>query len=374
VIGAALIVRDEERCLARCLSSIRAVVDEIVVVDTGSRDRSVEIARDLGARVLQHEWTGDFAGARNVALEAVRADYVLYVDADEWLAPGLSRTDLERQLMAQCCTVAFRVLLRPRPGFTPYREYRMWVNRPDIRFSGLVHESIVPAIDAIVTTEGLRVGRVPLQLEHDGYEANQNAKRARYLPLLIAQLENEPNRTYLWDHIGRIRAELGEAESARAAFDRGIEIVRRRGVRDPADCLVFADRIFGNAVVGKPDAALVAEALEYFPNNAAVRWSAALDALARGAFAEVEEHVAHLIAGDPVQLAESALSINQRIIDEWAWHVRAMARFESGDFAGAAADFARAERAAPDVVQYRAKRIVASAHAAAGSSGRRVTA
>jgi glycosyltransferase involved in cell wall biosynthesis len=365
VIGAALIVRDEERCLARCLSSIRPIVDEIVVVDTGSRDRSVAIARDFGARVLHHRWTGDFAQARNFALDALTADHVLYIDADEWVLPGVSRADLDADLAEQCCAVAYRVLLRPRPGFTPYREYRMWVNRPDIRFRGLVHETIVSAIGEVVAAEGLRIGRVRLRLDHDGYESGHEVKRARYLPLLTAQLANDPTRTYLWDHIGRIRAELGEGQCAREAFDRGIEVVRRNGVQEPSDCLVFVDRIFGNAVHGTPDAALVAEALTYFPDNAPIRWAAALDALARGAYAEVTEHTDRLLSADPVDLAEAALSINERIVTEWAWHVRAMARFASGDFSGAAADFARAEAAAPQVVQYRAKRVVAAARAAA---------
>ena len=71
--------------IGRCLQAARDAVDEIVVVDTGSTDRTVEIAESLGARVLHHEWDGDFSAARNVSFEAATGDWVMYLDADEVL-------------------------------------------------------------------------------------------------------------------------------------------------------------------------------------------------------------------------------------------------------------------------------------------------
>src|SRR5580704_11557046 len=156
-IGAAMIVKNEERCLGRCLASIRDLVDEIVIVDTGSTDRSVEIAEQFGAHVLYREWDGDFSAARNVSLDAVTSDLILYIDADEYLVEG------DRAAVARAVAegggrhVAFRLGLRHRPGFTPLREYRMWVNRPDIRFEGVMLESIVPAFRTIVLSEGLSI-------------------------------------------------------------------------------------------------------------------------------------------------------------------------------------------------------------------------
>ena len=87
LLSATLIVRDEERNLRDCLGSIDGVVDEVVVVDTGSTDGSVEIARELGARVDLPPWRGDFSEARNVALEEARGEWILYLDADERLRP-----------------------------------------------------------------------------------------------------------------------------------------------------------------------------------------------------------------------------------------------------------------------------------------------
>ena len=82
-----MIVRDEESRLPACLESIRPAVDEIVIVDTGSTDRTVEIARSFGARVEVHPWQGDFSQARNIALELACGTWILYIDADERLRP-----------------------------------------------------------------------------------------------------------------------------------------------------------------------------------------------------------------------------------------------------------------------------------------------
>src|SRR5437899_1284513 len=111
LLSAALVVRDEALVLDGCLASIEDVVDEIVLVDTGSQDDSVEIAVDHGARVIHHEWSGDFAEARNIGLEAARGEWVLYIDADERLA-GADRDSMQ-ELLHGAREVAFRLLLRP---------------------------------------------------------------------------------------------------------------------------------------------------------------------------------------------------------------------------------------------------------------------
>ncbi len=83
-----MIVRDEEEMLPGCLAPLRDVVDEIVVVDTGSTDATVEIAESFGARVVHFPWNGSFADARNVSIEAATGDWIMYLDADEHMEPG----------------------------------------------------------------------------------------------------------------------------------------------------------------------------------------------------------------------------------------------------------------------------------------------
>ena len=100
-----MIVKDEEEMLPRCLAAVRDAVDEIVIVDTGSKDRTREIALEFGAKVIDLEWTGSFTDARNVSFDAATGDWLMFLDADEVLVEG----DGER----------LRALTRRRPGARP---------------------------------------------------------------------------------------------------------------------------------------------------------------------------------------------------------------------------------------------------------------
>ena len=85
-ISLCMIVRNEERFIGQCLGSVKDFVDEMIVVDTGSTDRTAEIAHQFGATVLDHAWTGDFSEARNYSISKASRDWILILDADERLA------------------------------------------------------------------------------------------------------------------------------------------------------------------------------------------------------------------------------------------------------------------------------------------------
>jgi tetratricopeptide (TPR) repeat protein len=87
-VSLTMIVRDEEKDLPRSLESVRGVFDEIVVVDTGSKDRTIEIARSFGARVFDFVWVDDFGAARNAALALATGDYAFWLDADDLIEPA----------------------------------------------------------------------------------------------------------------------------------------------------------------------------------------------------------------------------------------------------------------------------------------------
>ena len=84
-VSLCMIVKDEEENLARCLDSVRDFVDEIIIVDTGSTDRTIDIAERYGARVFYHPWEGSFSKARNYSLKYATCDWILILDADEEL-------------------------------------------------------------------------------------------------------------------------------------------------------------------------------------------------------------------------------------------------------------------------------------------------
>ncbi|HYF75279.1 MAG TPA: glycosyltransferase family 2 protein, partial [Candidatus Nitrosocosmicus sp.] len=87
-VSLCMIVKNEEKFLENCLKSVKDFVDEMIVVDTGSADRTVEIAKSHNARVFYFEWINDFAAARNYALDQATGEYVLVMDADEYLEQG----------------------------------------------------------------------------------------------------------------------------------------------------------------------------------------------------------------------------------------------------------------------------------------------
>jgi hypothetical protein len=330
------------------------------VVDTGSTDDSVAVADAHDAVVLHRPWDGDFAAPRNLGLDHATGDWILYIDADEHLAP-VTRAHVETELADRDGHVAYRLRLRPAHGMTPFWEFRLFRNRPDIRFHGVIHESHLGAIHAVAEQEDLAIGHADLLLEHEGYEGDQTAKHRRNLPLLRAQVVNDPDRPYLWGHLGRVLAAVGDDVEARAAWGEAIAIVRRRGVRVPADCIGHLDLITHDAQRGAPDPELVAEADRLFPENVAIAWAGALDAVARDAHEEVVDRLDRVLATDAETTARQAVSVNVRVLGDWAHHARGMARFHLGDHAGAAEDFAAAERLAPGVAEYGVKRRLAEA-------------
>ncbi|CAN5441685.1 hypothetical protein BH10ACT1_BH10ACT1_33970 [soil metagenome] len=365
LLGAALIVRDEAEHLARCLTSLADLVDEVVVVDTGSVDDSVRVAESLGARVLHRPWDGDFSAARNLGLDAVTADWVLYIDADEHVRP-MPRAELADALADPGRShLAHRVWLQARHGFTPYREYRIWRNRADVRFHGVIHESITRDLFRISAAEDLAIGEVDLYLEHEGYEGDLSAKHRRNLPLLREQVLADPTRVYLWGEIGRSHAGLGQIAEAEAAWEEGLARLRAHGPASSADCLALVDLIALRAESGRPDAALVAEADALFPDNALILWAGSIDAAARQDHVEVVRRLDRLLDGDHPDLSGGRFAVDQRIVGHWGHHARGLARFHLGDHVGAAADFRAAERDAPDVEEYAVKRRLAEARARA---------
>lgn len=365
-LSAALIVRDEADHLRRCLASLRDVVDEIVVVDTGSTDDSVAVAEAAGALVLHRPWDGSFSAARNLGLDHVTGDWVLYIDADEHLQP-VSRDHVAAVLGDPAGElVAARVRLRTHHGFTPLREYRLWRNRPDVRFTGAIHETHVAALHRIAEAEGLRIADVDLQIEHEGYEGDLTHKHRRNLPLLERQLQDAPNRIYLWSELGRAKIGLGDLEGGLAAYREGVARVRANGARTSVDCIAHTDLIMALAQHGRlePEPDLVAEADRLFPRSALVDWAALLDASARGAHEVVVERATRLLAWDPDEVAAESHGIDERALGHWALHARGMAHFQLGRLVEARDDFAAAEQIAPGVGEYGVKRRLAEARLA----------
>lgn len=352
LLSAALIVRDEARVLDACLSSIEDVVDEIVLVDTGSRDDSPKIAADHGARVIHHHWRGDFAQARNVGLEAARGDWILYIDADERLI-GADRAQIQA-LLDGAPEVAFRLLLRPDSSSTPYREHRLWRSDPRIRFAGKIHEKVTPAIAALSRRERRPVGDCGLLLEHSGYEGDQTHKHRRNLPLLRAQLEQEPDNLFNRHHLARVLSGLGEDDEALAVLNDAVELARRRPY-DALGVLAFTDLVRARRARGEEVSELLEEARTRYPENKLLWWVQAAVLISARRHEQALVLLDRLVCVDVASLPDEGAAYDARIFGEFAHEARGVCLFALGRYAEAAEAYEKALREDPQSIVYRTR-------------------
>ncbi len=219
-----MIVRDEEARIEACLRSVKGFADEMVLLDTGSVDNTIAVAEACGARVERMDWPGDFAPARNAALEIVRGDWVLVLDADEELRseaiPQL------KALMAQPDVLVIN-LLRHELGaaMAPYSNVsRLFRRHPRIRWSKPYHSMIDESVDALLKQEpGWRIANcTEPALLHEGYRPDLLAgsdKAQRLRQSMESWLKDQPDDPYAC-------AKLGALEVSDGNRDRGLSLLR----------------------------------------------------------------------------------------------------------------------------------------------------
>jgi tetratricopeptide (TPR) repeat protein len=354
-LSATLIVRDEEPVLEACLISLAPVVDEIVVVDTGSIDRSAELARDHGAKVFAFAWCDDFSAARNFAIEQASSAWCLYIDADERVR--CNDPQALRSALSEPEAIAARVRFHPRTGFTAYREYRLHRRDPRLRFQGRVHETMVPLIRRLAA-EGATVLDCDLTIDHVGYDGPQTHKAERYLPLLAQAIQADPERVYLWWHRGCILRELGRIDEAQANWRRGLDLARAKGRHNGDDCLCHIELAKLELDRGGDGAELIGEGRRLRPENHLLQWLEAKSLTRRERFAEAAAVFAVLAQIDAEALvAENAY--DKRIFGAGAAEQAADCAFRAGDYAQAARWYGVVERAGANAVEFSTKRRLA---------------
>lgn len=199
-VSVCLIVRNEEENLKRALKSIPNSY-EIVVADTGSTDRTVEIARTHGAKIITIPWTDDFASARNASVAAATGDYILVLDADEELPAD---TDEQIRLFIAAnpnsagCIHIINVMGEET---SKHRMVRFYPNNGSFSFQGIVHEQVYQ------DGEPASFKDLPLIVAHYGYESDEYAKKdkaSRYIALYEKHLAEHPNDGYMLYQTGKL--------------------------------------------------------------------------------------------------------------------------------------------------------------------------
>ncbi len=224
-ISLSMIVKNEEKMLPGCLESIKDIVDEIIIVDTGSTDRTKEIALAYGAKVFEFKWIDDFSSARNHSLKHCKGDWILYLDADERLEPN-SKEELLKVIQTKDDNIGGYICIIQsdhsrldgsselhRGGYP--RLFRNF-GYPSIHFKGRVHEQITPSIISLDKVFVL----TDIKIEHLGYNQPREVmedKIKRNYRMLLAHIKEEPTYGYAWYQLGQTLAQMkifNEAEES----------------------------------------------------------------------------------------------------------------------------------------------------------------
>ena len=366
IVSATLIVRNEERFLAGCLASLRGVADETVVVDTGSSDATRQIAVEYGARVFDFPWRDDFSAARNYAIERARGSWILYIDADERVRAGdfeaVKRELADRRMIA--CTVCFY----PITGCTAYREYRLFRRDERIRFEGAMHETMVPSLRRLVEAGHGHIGQSSLTLDHLGYDGDQKHKLERNMRLLLKETAADPDRLFLWWHLGTVYRDLGRTADAIATWHKGIRLATASSFRFPEDGLCFIELARLLATQGKDPLPLIERGLALQPGNYMLQWLKGKALLARQRYDAAVPIFEALAAVDADTLVADA-SYDKRIFGAWAFAELGGCAFRLGRYEESEQWYDRAEERAPGSFELRVKRQLARSRLASDVAG-----
>lgn len=220
-----MIVRDEEARLPHCLKSVHGLVDELVIVDTGSSDRTIEIAKSFGARVYFFDWCDDFAAARNESLQHATGEWIWVLDADEVFVPEIFPA--LQQAMERENTLAM-TLLRQEVGNHPNSLIsRVFRNRSDIQFQRPYHELVDDSVADVLRREPhWQVIELPeVAIRHSGYGAEviaQRQKRDRARSIMEGYLSRHPEDAYICNKLGALYIDIGEVAKGVELLQRGL--------------------------------------------------------------------------------------------------------------------------------------------------------
>ncbi len=241
----AAIVRNEADLLPRMLDSVKRFVDEIVIVDTGSTDDTVAVARRYTDKVITTRFEDDFAAVRNLSLASATKDWILVLDADEWLEPGAGEAIVAAIENRRVCGYYLKFL--NHLGGDRIHQcgiLRLFRRDPSIRFEFCIHEQVIPSLIGYAKRRGMKLG--PLDsavVHHDGYLKQRvldRDKDARNMRLFQRQIELHPNHAYSWykygDFLRRFDDKRDEAERALNTARKLVESMPHSDSKDLSFC------------------------------------------------------------------------------------------------------------------------------------------
>lgn len=226
-ITACLIVKDEASNIRRCLDSINDICDEIIVIDTGSTDGTLEILSERGIEPTIIKWKDDFSYARNIALEKATKEFILSIDADEVLINPSAVIDTinnaQDNIGGWLVEIASPASMTDTNHLYFGKNVRLFRNNLNIRYEGIIHEQITPSIK----NAGLLLSNSKIMINHRGYfdKATTLTKHKRNLALLLKAHELEPTNPNHNYYAGKSLMVLKEYATATAMFQKALDLL-----------------------------------------------------------------------------------------------------------------------------------------------------
>lgn len=224
-----MIVKNESRVLADCLRSAKPFFSQIIVVDTGSSDDTIQIAKEFGAEVVEFPWPDSFALARNESLRHAKGDWVCWLDADDTLpfSSGEQIIDAVLSVPPQIGGLVVPIrFVNDDPEFgTQVDHVKVFRNKQGFFFEGRIHEQVLPSI----REKGFDVTRIGAEVLHTGYdvsEEGQARKRERDSKLLKLDLEDRPNHPFVLFNLGMTAHFNGDHEEASKWLENSIFVAQ----------------------------------------------------------------------------------------------------------------------------------------------------
>jgi glycosyltransferase involved in cell wall biosynthesis len=271
-----MIVKDEEKNLPECLESVKDVVDEIIVVDTGSIDRTANIAQSFGAQVYHFKWCDDFAAARNESLRHATGDYILWLDADDRIEKSEAKRleELKKRLPKAKDRAYALELQSPRGGTVEDVSYqtRIFPNLPGVCFEGIIHEQVGFSLQRL----GIPFECVPIKVTHYGYSDYKQLpeKAARNLSLLLRQSEKNPSDYVNQFHLAETYGVLGNKSKALEHFKK---VIYETNCRDENPYILLAAylelaKIYRGMCLYTTAQQILNEASQLYPDSSLVKF------------------------------------------------------------------------------------------------------
>ena len=216
-ISLCMIVRDNEPTIVPCLASIRPWVDEIIVVDTGSTDRTPQICEEFGAKVFHFPWIDDFSAARNESIRHATGEWVFWMDSDDTIDPECGRQLRELAMSSIAPSVLGFVMQVHCPGpddeLTVVDHVKLFRNRPEIRFEGRIHEQLIGSIRKL---RGV-IAWSDIFVRHSGSDTSEQGRQRkieRDFRILMKDLKERPDHPFVLFNLGMTHSDAGNHEEA----------------------------------------------------------------------------------------------------------------------------------------------------------------